>query len=414
MRITKVETIALTVPAKWIWGSRPHSFTFIRVSTDTDLVGWGETLLGLYMPELVFPLVDHFGRVIIDQDPNEISGLRDSMFVKAMRWGHVGPAISVLGGIEIALWDILAQSMEQPLHALLGGRSHESLRCYASSGAPAYPLDTTLKAFDEFAEQGYSAIKTIHGYAGRAHPTAVGELVRQEQEKFGTIREHLGWGVDLMLDPAAPFNRNPWSGDTARQVIAGLEEYGLLWVEQPVLPSRIDDYLEIRRYSKTPLAAGENGTTLEDFRPFFAQRVIDIVQPDAVWCGGIAEMRRIIAASEAHGLRTAPHCFSGAVGLAANYHVALASPSCFIVELPTAGNPLIRPLLERAFSFEKGRLIPTGAPGLGVDIPDEILNQYPFVPGSGLSHPRSPFPRPIPSDWKAPAADSLSWDADPT
>jgi L-alanine-DL-glutamate epimerase-like enolase superfamily enzyme len=215
-----------------------------------------------------------------------------------------------------------------------------------------------------------------------------------------------------MIDPAAPFNRQPWSGDFARQVLAALEEYRLLWIEQPVLPSRIDDYREIRKHVKTALAAGENGTTLEDFRPYFAQRVIDIVQPDAVWCGGVTEMRRLIAASEAHGLRTAPHCFSGAVGIAANYHVALTSPSCFIVELPGAGNPLIRPLLEPAFTFRKGLLFPTDKPGLGVDIPDEILNKYPFVPGSGLSHPRSPFPRPVPPDWQAPSSDSLSWQDD--
>ena len=410
MKITKVETVSLTVPSRWIWGSRPHSFTFIRVDTDEGLYGWGESLLGFYMPELVPPLVDHFGRVILGKNPFEIEKLWRSMFVKAMRWGHVGPAVTVLGGIEIALWDILGKALNTPLFQLFGGAVHENLRCYASTGSPAYPIETTLKAYDGLKEKGYTAVKTVHGYMGRPAPLTIDGMIEEETDKFRRIRGHLGSDTDILLDPAAPFNRNPWSGDVALQMILALEEFNLLWVEQPVTPSRIEEYLRIRRAVKTPLAAGENGTTVEDFRPFFETRAIDIIQPDAVWCGGIGPCRKILAAAEVHGMRTAPHCFSGAVGLAANYHIALSDPGCFIVEMPTADNPLISDLVQSAFTFRDGFLYPTGKPGLGVEVPEELINRYPFVPGSGISHPGSPFPRPVPDDWQAPQGDILSWD----
>jgi len=411
MKITDVETILLTVPSRWLWGSRPHTFSFIRVSTDAGLTGLGETLLGFYVPELVPPLVRHFRDVVVGEDPLEINRLWRKMFVKAMRWGHVGPPITVLGAIEIALWDILGKATGVPVYQLLGGKAHERLRCYASTGCPVWPLEKTLDHFSKLTQRGYTALKTMHGYGSRPAPRALAALVRQERGKFAAIRKRLGDDVDLMLDPAAPFNRNPWSADTALQVIRGLEEFHLLWVEQPVLQTNVEDYVWIRRHTATPLAAGENGTTLHDFKPFFERHAIDICQPDTTWCGGIGECLRIVAAAEAHDMRVAPHCFSGAVGLAANHHVALASRSAFIVEFPTADNPIIGELLRPAFEFRDGWLCPTGAPGLGVELPDPVVRKYPFVPGSGLSHGNSPFPRPVPKGWGAPQGDVLSWEA---
>ena len=147
MKITDVQTILLTVASKWLWGSRPRTFSFVRVSTDAGLTGLGETLLGFYVPELVSPLTEHFRNVIVGEDPRDIHRLWRKMFVKAMRWGHVGPPITVLGAIEVALWDILAKSLDVPVYQLLGGKAHQRLRCYASTGCPACsPLEKTLAA----------------------------------------------------------------------------------------------------------------------------------------------------------------------------------------------------------------------------------------------------------------------------
>lgn len=405
MKITEVEPIVLTVRARWLWGTRPHNFSFVRVHTDAGLCGTGESLLGYYVPEQVPPLVAHFGHVVRGRDPFAIEALRDAMFIKALRWGHVGPAVSVLGAIEMALWDLLGKALDVPLYQLLGGLAQDRLRCYASTGSPAWPMDRTLSQLSKLVDRGFSAVKTVHGYVDRPAPVGVAALVAQEVEKFGTLREHLGDDVDLMLDPAAPFNRAPWSGDTAVQVIRALDPFHLLWVEQPVAQTNVDDYVRIRSRCATPLAAGENATTVHDLKPFLERHALDIVQPDAAWCGGVGECLKMVAAAEAHDLRVAPHCFCGPVGLAANYHIACARRSCFIVEYPTHENPITAPLLAGAFTFGDGWLRPTGRPGLGIELDDALRAAHPFVPRSGLSDATSPFPRPVPPDWQAPTED---------
>jgi L-alanine-DL-glutamate epimerase-like enolase superfamily enzyme len=410
MKIIDVECILMTLPSKYIWGTRPHNFSFVRVKTDTEIDGLGETLLGYYVPELVPPLVAHFRDVVIGQDPREIQRLWEQMYVKALRWGHVGPAISVMGAIEIACWDILGKTLQVPVYQLLGGCVHDKMRCYASTGSPAWPMEKTLKRFEELMGQGFTALKTVHGFVGREEPVSVASLVKQETEKFTSLREAFGGDVDLMLDPAAPFNREPWSGDVALRVVQALDAFHLLWVEQPVRVDKVDDYLRIRRHCTTPLAAGENATTLNDLKPFLETRALDVVQPDSIWGGGIGESLKMVAAAEAHDMRTAPHCFSGVVGLCANYHVAFASRSCFIVEFPVHQSPVIdRTLMESGFTFKDGYLFPAGGPGLGAELPDALIEKYPFVPGTGLSHARSPFPRPVPPDWQPHSDGRLSW-----
>ena len=396
MKITEVEPILLTVPSKWAYGTIPHSFTFVRVKTDSGLVGWGESYAGFYVPKVVPPLIEHFGQVVVGQNPMEINRLWQQMFVKAVRWGHVGTAITVLGAIEMALWDILGKALGVPVYQLLGGLAHDRMRCYASTSAPAYPFERTIEYARKLVEEsGFTALKTSQGLLGQEPPVGIAPLVKLEREKIEALRKALGDEIDLMMDPAAPFSRAPWSGDVALQVVKALDDYNLLWVEQPVLQTNVDDYVRIRQQTRTPLAAGENGTTLHDFKPFFEKQALDIVQPDAAWCGGISECTKIVAAAEAHDMRVAPHCFSGAVGVAANYHVAFASRSSFIVELPTAANPLIGGLIEDTFRFDSGYLYPPTSPGLGVEVSEELIEQYPFVPQSGMSHARSPFPRPM-------------------
>jgi L-alanine-DL-glutamate epimerase-like enolase superfamily enzyme len=404
MKITDVEPLLLTVPQKWEHGIRPSTFGFVRIKTDSGLTGLGESYVTWYVPEIVPPLVEHFGNVVIGEDPFNINALREKMFVKSLRWGPVGPGISVLGAIEIALWDILGKALEKPVYQLLGGAVHDCLRCYSSMAKPDQALA------DKLLTAGYSAIKVNHT-GGMSHFDHISTptLIARECEKVESMKKILGDEVDLMLDPALTFHRQPWSVDTAVQVIKALDPYYLLWFEQPSQQTHVDDYVRIRQATSTPLAAGESCTTLHEVKPFFEKRAIDICQPDASWCGGIAEAMKIMAAAEAHDMRVVPHSFSGAAGIAANYHVAFANRSCFMAPFHFKENPLASGLIKEAFTFKNGYLTPTGRPGLGVELTDEIIKKYPYVKNSGISHGRSPFPRPAPRDWEPAPKDVAAW-----
>ena len=70
------------------------------------ITGWGESYISWYAPEVFRALIEHFGPVVEGEDPFDIHALWRKMQVKALRWAPVGPSISALGGVEIALWDI--------------------------------------------------------------------------------------------------------------------------------------------------------------------------------------------------------------------------------------------------------------------------------------------------------------------
>ena len=121
MKITAVRPVLVTVPEPWEHGMRPSTYGFVRVETDAGIVGFGETYIAWYNPEVVPPLVEHYGNAIMGEDPLAINTLWRRMMVKSLRWGPMGPGISVLGAIEIALWDILGKVANLPVYQLLGG-----------------------------------------------------------------------------------------------------------------------------------------------------------------------------------------------------------------------------------------------------------------------------------------------------
>ena len=374
------------------------------METDAGITGYGESYIAWYAPEVFRSLIEHFGAVVVGEDPFDIHALWRKMQVKALRWAPTGPSISALGGVEIALWDILGKALDTPVYQLLGGKAHDDLRCYTSIANANKPQAERL------VNEGYSALKVAHvGEMLQGRHISIPDLIAQERAKVEAMREVLGDSVDLILDPGMPFNRKPWLADTALRVVRALDEYQLLWMEQPVLQTNVDDYVRIRQLTETPLAAGENETTLHGYKPFFEKRAIDIVQPDATWCGGISEDMKIMAAADAHDMRTVTHSFSSAVGLAANYHVGFANRNCFMVRYPEKDNPFAKAMIGQAFEFDDGYIRPTGAPGLGIEIPNDLIEAYPFVPDSGISHARSPFPRPTDPKWSPSNRDIASW-----
>ena len=244
----------------------------------------------------------------------------------------------------------LGKALDAPVYQLLGGKAHDDLRCYTSIANANKPQAQRL------VDEGYSALKVAHvGEMLQERHISIPDLISQERAKVEAMREVLGDSVDLILDPGMPFNRKPWLADTALRVVRALDEYQLLWMEQPVLQTNVDDYVRIRELCETPLAAGENETLLHGYKPFFEKRAIDIVQPDATWCGGIGEDMKIMAAADAHDMRIVTHSFSSAVGLAANYHVGFANRNCFMVRYPEKGQP-VRQGPDRPSLRLRGRL----------------------------------------------------------
>jgi L-alanine-DL-glutamate epimerase-like enolase superfamily enzyme len=163
-----------------------------------------------------------------------------------------------------------------------------------------------------------------------------------------------------------------WAVRTARM----LADYDVAWFEEPIEPDNLADYVLLRNSSPVPIAGGEVLTRRQSFAPWLEQRAFDIVQPDVTKVGGISEERRIAWMAEDHGVRFVPHGWNTALGLAADLHLASASPKTDLVEYLT-GSPFIDGLVQKAWMLDaEGMLAVPDGPGLGIALDMDAVEKH--------------------------------------
>jgi len=364
MKITAVEAICLALPMKPLdppspWTSATRKQIIVRVRTDAGLTGVGEAF-AYGAPLAVCNVIEEsLAPLLIGQDPQRIDHLADLMHRGTMIYGRRGLAMFAISGVDIALWDLLGKSLNAPVHALLGGATRPTLPVYASLMRYDSPTDVA-GACRYFVARGFTMLKL--------HQTDVASV--------RAAREAVGPGIDLMLDVNCP-----WTPAEAIGMARALEPYRLFWFEEPVWPP--EDYTglaEVARHTDTPIALGENESTLYGFREIIERRAGDILQPSITKVGGITEFRKIAALAQAANLPIAPHSFYFGPGLAATLHVAATLGGAMPVEFPTGEHETS--FLSRPIRAVDGRVEVPSGPGLGVEINEEAIRRHPYSASS--------------------------------
>jgi len=361
MKITAVRAIALAIPMKpldppssWVAGTRKQ--IVVRVETDAGLTGTGEAF-AYGAPTAVCAVIEEsLAPLIVGRESGNIEGLVDLMHRGTMIYGRRGLGMFAISGVEIALWDLLGKALGAPVSALLGGAVRPRLPAYASLMRYDSPREVA-RACAGYAAQGFRMLKL--------HQTDV--------DSVGAARAEVGDGVELMLDTNCP-----WSPDDAIRMARALAPHRLFWLEEPVWPP--EDYAGLARVAaatETPIALGENESTLFGFREIAEHRAGDILQPSITKVGGISEFRKIAALAQTAGLPIVPHSFYFGPGLAATLHAAAAMGGTSPIEFPTGEletSFLTEPIAARGGFVD----VPTG-PGLGVEINEEAIRRYPYT-----------------------------------
>ncbi|MCB1744242.1 MAG: mandelate racemase/muconate lactonizing enzyme family protein, partial [Gammaproteobacteria bacterium] len=246
--------------------------------------------------------------------------------------------------IDIALWDIAGKRAGLPVSDLLGGARRAEVRAYSSLMRYANPA-TVERICAERAAAGFSHIK-LHEHSIDAVMAA---------------RRGAGPDVAIMNDVNCP-----WSVAEALAMEKAYRPADLYWLEEPVFPP--EDHLglaRVRREGQTRIAAGENGAGLHDFVDKFTKGSIDIAQPSVTKIGGITEMRKIVAAAEAHSVELVPHCAYYGPGNLASIHVVASLSTDTLLENIYA-NLEDSPYGDAMLAKDGKVRVPTG-PGLGVE-----------------------------------------------
>ena len=259
---------------------------------DPDVTGIGLAGGIEASPEVGAAIIGHFKKMLVGMDPLDNERIWHEMW-RPKLVGRRGITTRMLGGIDIALWDIKGKIARMPVHKLLGGFT-DKVDTYVAGG-----YYEEGKGLDELAQE----MRDNVALGARAVKIKVGAVpINEDVERVKVCRDAIGPDVRLMVDA-----NNAYRHYEAIEFARKAEPYDLFWFEEPVEP---DDYIgqrEITRATSIPIAAGENEYTRYGFRDMIEHRAVDILQPDALVLGGITEFMKVVALAQAHDLDIAPH-----------------------------------------------------------------------------------------------------------
>lgn len=331
--------------------------SLVRLHTDNGLTGIGSAYSHPGMMDLV--MRGQLRDLLIGQDPADIEGLWDRMYGMTRWYGRKGAAVTAIGAVDVALWDLRGKIADKPVYELLGGSS-ASCPAYASNLLWQDSADALAQEAAGYIDAGFRRVKM--------------RLARTEEyDRAGVlaVREAIGPNNDLMVDASMRYHP-----ELAQRMGQFFAEQGVFWYEEPFAPEDIDSYTGLRGTVDIPLAAGENEFGLQGFRELARAGAVDILQPDVSRCGGLTETWRVLQLAEQHNLRAATHTWSDAVAVIANAHAIAASPAGITVEIDQTRTPFIDELVGHPLTVVDGLLDLGHAPGLGIELNDSVLERW--------------------------------------
>ena len=403
MKITRVRTLLSTAPQRdtFMQARLRRSAAFILIETDTELTGLGETYAGYFVPEVVPEIVEFYAPILVGHSPLEVDTLCRRMFLAGKFWARVGLGSIVLSGIESALLDLKGKALGVPVYELLGGRCHETLPCYATGGTSPHDRGELEGKVEKYLSLGFTAVKLGAGSYRPGHPVIASRTPQEardvEVSKVEFLRQRFGDSFTLNLDAHMDNlseGSQVWSLATAQFVLQALESYPIGFFEEALPYTDMRAYAALRASTTIPVAGGECLTSLEEWRDWLEHKPFALAQLDAAFMGGITNFIKIARLCELQGVSIATHAWSATPGAAANLHAAFASRNTAVCEMaaynparPDLNTHYDAPLLSELWveppTLENGCVRLADTPGLGVRLPDDFLERYPFEPGSG-------------------------------
>jgi galactonate dehydratase len=364
VRITRVETI--TVGAGW------KNWLFVRVHTDEGLTGLGEGTLNGFV-RTIETAVHELEHLAVGEDPRRPTAIAKRLLESVSNdGGHVHR--HAVAAIEVACWDLLGKSLGAPVHALHGGRVRDVVPAYANGW---YRAERTAEAFAQAAEavarRGFHALKldpfgTAQGFLSDEELELAVEIVRTLRERFPSLA--------VLIDVHARFTEAE-----AVRAARAFEPLGIFWWEEPTSREREEPTAVVARATSLRVATGETFHLPGQFFTLAKEGAVSVWQPEPMSLGGFGQTLAVAHLAQTAGAWIAPHQSGGPVATAICLQLAACVPNFLIQEHfdpfnePwTADLVTWRPELDAA----TGCLSLPDAPGLGVELVDEVAAAHPY------------------------------------
>ena len=362
MKVTDIKTFAVDCfRTNWV---------FVKVYTDEGITGVGEATLE-YKEKALFGAIEHIKEYLVGKNPLTIEKHWHDIYRDAY-WRGGAVLMSALSAVETALWDILGKSVNLPVYQLLGGKVNDKVKIYVNgwfAGAKT-PEEFAAKA-KEAKKRGVLAMKWDP--FGKSYLEISNKDLNTALECVGAVRDAVGDEVDLLIEGHGRFNIA-----TGVKIAKELEQFKPMWFEEPTPPDSLDALLEVKKKSPVPISAGERLYTRYEYKRLFEMRCADFIQPDISHAGGIGELRKIGAMSEAYYVGFAPHNPSGPVANAATLQLAACSPNFSILEIMYSDVDYREQITNEDLVYENGYMKIPDKPGLGIEINEDECEKHPY------------------------------------
>jgi L-alanine-DL-glutamate epimerase-like enolase superfamily enzyme len=345
---------------------------WVRIHTDTGLIGLGETYPHPTSEQAV--VLERLAPKLIGKDPLAIEKLWADLFLEVSYSGWAGAEMRAMSAVDLALWDIAGQAAGVPIYSLLGGPCRERIRiyntCYDRLDFLTQPVELAASLMDS----GVRAMK-IWPFDPIAKETG-GQWITAAQMRRGlagleAIRASLGDTMDVAME-----FHGYWNLPCAMEIARALEPLRPMWLEEMLPQDNAGAYKRLADSTRLPLCLSERHMTHWQYRELLELGAASIVMPDLAWCGGMTTAKKIAALAETYYLPVAPHNCGGPVLHWASAHFAAAIPNLRILE--TVRRHYLDEydgLLESMLVPEDGWLPLPGGPGLGVKLSEDRIRR---------------------------------------
>jgi len=327
-----------------------ESLAFVRcsVTTDDGLTGHGVT--GRFLSAEVVHLLEHgFNATATGLDALDIEAVTATLAKKFNPRQSTGVFVSAMSALDLALWDLKGRRLGLPVAKLIGG-ARGDVAAYATVGLPAFSETELVEACTAALAQGYCGVKILVG-AGRS--------LDEDVRRVRAVRKSIG-DAALMLDANCAF-----SVAEAKRLATRVADCDIAFFEEPLRGNDLAGLAELRRSVAMPLASGQMIQSMTWFRDALATGALDILQPNAAFCGGLSAMLRVLAMAEAHGVPV-----TGAGGFEAASLPAMAGHNHGGMLEVHGAHAALRARFATHPEFRAGRLQVPAAPGLGFSLKD--------------------------------------------
>ena len=379
--------------------------SIIRIDTNQGIYGLGEVRDGA---DERYALM--LKSRILGENPCNV----EMIFKKIKQFGGQARQAGGVCAVEMALWDIVGKAYNVPAWQLLGGRYRDKIRIYADTPEANSPEEQRKLIKYRTEDQGYTWLKmdvsigelkgkpdtlvnykfwqnaqgnlsqwgdqsNYMSYSNALHPFTQIQItdkgLEELQKIVDNVRGMVGYEIPLSTDHYGHFDYN-----NGIRLGRALEKYRLAWLEDIVSWEYTDQYKKMSDALETPVLTGEDIYLLKNFKPLIDARAVDIVHPDLASSGGLLETKRIGDYAEENGIAMAMHQAGTPVSFMASVHCAAATQNFLALEHHSVDLPwwedLVKTTDGRKLITKGFANLPLTAPGLGIELNDEVVKQH--------------------------------------